>query len=1016
MSLRRRIALSSHAPPRLRATSLLTSSALLALAACIPGSPSGDTRDAGAPPDAPLLPCFALQASAAASLTPCAPPPPPPPWPDSYFALTPKYQTTPEGAFSRFEIHGRTITANDFQTADVSASVEQKLDEVGTQIGRLHGLATVDLIPNGEQRTRASGIPFRGNPTDIALLTVGGKRRAYVPLGGDVMSPGNEVASVDLDTGTVHRIQVGVRPQQLYAHAGSGLVFVCNEYASFISVIDGRKDALLEPYGFPLMLPAPLFCTDLLAVERDPQFPEPDQLHLYVASEQRGSVLKYAIDVQHDINDDVADIQVLPPPGEDPHTPIAEILDVGASPSRLHLDETGTRLYVASHAGGELAVIDVATDRLIEKVALGAPAIDVVQVDERLFVPTTTPYRGLLQDGAPTAADVQAPPITAVGVDGQLHEVHPGARFDATASYDVEDLRSGIFQLRADTPLTDSLAYVTDDNDADAAFAAEQKQLAGALPRAITRNQAGTRVYVPLFGSDMVQELEVTADTIGLRASGRTFATRELPAAVALDEGANQLVVASFGGDALELYDLASGDRVSEIDLGYAAPRYPATTIEAGEYLFATAKWSNDGRKSCAGCHSQRLSSDGLGFAVGTAAPTTLRPVKPMHDLFATGPYLWSGGAPGGNLGAMALAAQTRTSCALVLYGLVEGPHTPPAQRNGDPANFTHDPAGDARCRPDVASQDPITGLPDNLAGEPFADILAEIQAQEQTATEAMTAAVRPQLASAGLLHDDAVLDRQEMERAIGFYTVSELRLPPNALAEMRQLRQLDLDTERALDKGAQIFHDLAGCASCHDGAAQAHPFTDNRYYGRGSDWLRSFVTAYANTPLLGEILPGGIPAPLADAAAVDTVPGEPTSFQPVLDTLVPLCFSADACLRFDDPLLVRNSDSAEEERRLRRLATIYLAGAGFLPGAIVGEPMVNTPSLRSVWLQRSLLHHGQARSLEETFLPPGHAALRAGKHGYAVDHRGGFDVHGTVRDLDAEQVDALVRYLQSIQ
>ena len=106
----------------------------------------------------------------------------------------------------------------------------------------------------------------------------------------------------------------------------------------------------------------------------------------------------------------------------------------------------------------------------------------------------------------------------------------------------------------------------------------------------------------------------------------------------------------------------------------------------------------------------------------------------------------------------------------------------------------------------------------------------------------------------------------------------------------------------------------------------------------------------------------------------------------------------------------------AEEARRLRRLAIIYLTGAGFFPGAVVGQPMVNTPSLRGLWLQRSLLHHGLARNIREAILPPGHPALRNGELGFAASAAGAFDVHGSVEALNADELEALELYLRSIE
>ena len=108
-----------------------------------------------------------------------------------------------------------------------------------------------------------------------------------------------------------------------------------------------------------------------------------------------------------------------------------------------------------------------------------------------------------------------------------------------------------------------------------------------------------------LGGSDRVQELALAGGA--LTATGRVFRTRERPFGLALDETAQQLYVADWGGEVLERFSLASGAAVDSVDLGYAQPRYPATNIETGEYYYYNANWSNNRRKACATCHFDRF-------------------------------------------------------------------------------------------------------------------------------------------------------------------------------------------------------------------------------------------------------------------------------------------------------------------------------------------------------------------------------------------------------------------------
>jgi hypothetical protein len=135
------------------------------------------------------------------------------------------------------------------------------------------------------------------------------------------------------------------------------------------------------------------------------------------------------------------------------------------------------------------------------------------------------------------------------------------------------------------------------------------------------------------------------------------------------------------------------------------------------------------------------------------------------------------------------------------------------------------------------------------------------------------------------------------------------------------------------------------------------------------------------------------------------------------IDYFIPFCFDATNCLEFDDPLAVRGS-TTEETRRLSLIVTVNIANADrqFVPGNVRGANQMNTPSLRGVWTQAALLHNSLAHTVREAILGPGHPALQAGENGYAVDVRGSFDVHGATRGLSPEQVDALVRYVESIE
>lgn len=933
-----------------------------------------------------------------------APPPPPPPPPPAPVApardsLLPVYQLLPRAEYGRLAppVDGIPLSAadEDFTAAGVRVSALERLGEIAAQVGQERGLAQApEIVASEPDRSRARAIPFRGNPSDVELVALPGDAKLYLPLGGDLMTPGNEVAvvSVEGQPRLRTRIRVGVRPQRLAVHP-AGLVFVCNQYSNYLSIIDARRDELLTRAGRPVEIATPFYCTDLALVSRDPARPDADDQDLYVANRFRRSVLVYRIHLERDAQGAPVHVRAVDAAGAPlPEAPLVEIEGVGESPSRLSLDLASRSLYVANHRGGRLARIDLDSKSLAASFEAGAPTVDAVRAGQHLYVPTLMPDRGLLARGEPMAsAFVQAAPLRVSGLDGALHVAHPGALFDGTRSYNFEDVRSGLFEL--EPGLGGAALYYTDDVSAEPNFAAGQKALAGALPQAIAASRAGDRLYLALGGSDLVQELVVDAAAPFRLLPGRSFATRERPFALALDEEGGRLFSAAWGGEVVEAFDLATGARLAEVDLGYAEPRYPASAIEEGERWFYGAAWSNNGRKTCAHCHYDELVGDGLAFSNGLTAPTALHRVKPNHDLLTTDSYFWNGSFANGSYRTLAFGAHIRSNCEAVLFGLVEGPASDPAARVGDPANAVSD-GRDALCRPGDA---PEGELPPN-----FAEIAGVIAAQNGVAAARV-------LAATGHGPD-------ELSRRIDLYSAAELRLPPSPLRREREAGRLAPAASAELARGEALFAS-AGCAGCHRPDDPRHAFTNGADRGRGADWAARFAAAYAADPRVAAALPEGLPRSFLEAIRTLSPSPDVIAHLDPIDFFAPFCFGASNCLAFEDPLEAGLAPE-EETRRLERLLQFQLGDPrrGFVPGNVHGQVAANVPSLRGVWAEAGLLHHGLARSLREAILAPGHPGLRAGERGYAVDAAGTANSHGFTSNLSAADVEALARYLSSLE
>jgi len=327
-----------------------------------------------------------------------------------------------------------------------------------------------------------------------------------------------------------------------------------------------------------------------------------------------------------------------------------------------------------------------------------------------------------------------------------------------------------------------------------------------------------------------------------------------------------------------------------------------------------------------------------------------------------------------------------------VLFGFIEGPGSDPATRVGDPNNRVTN-GQDAQCRPDIRV---VNGLPDN-----FDQIAQVIAAQKNVAAQVIQA--------------ETGLQREDVFRLVDFYSVSELRLPPNALKYLDQSGQLDAATTTKLTQGRQVF-ETAGCVNCHDPNNTRHPFTDGLEHGAGAEWAQSFVNTYFADPRILDQL-GGIPQQMLEGISASTRDSEINVHLAPVDYFVPFCFDATSCLSFDDPLAVRGVDPAESAR-IDLIVRINLADPdrGFVPGNVTGQPRANTASLRGVWWRNNFLHNGYARSVAEAVLAPGHPALREGEQGFAINALGETDVHGKTSQLTQSELEALMLYTESIE
>jgi hypothetical protein len=935
--------------------------------------------------------------------------------------------------------------------------VQQKMFEIEGQINALRndaGAPTVDIIQDQADEDLALQMPWRATPTDVDCIDVNEERKCIVPLGGNVSTPGNTVviaegSGADMTLG--EEIRVGVQPTATACHP-DGVCFVANKFSNVISVIDMvREEALTNAEGNPVEIPVNYYSSDVIIAETEPGGEFDEEVYLFVANEWLGTVDRYDIRVvENGLDAGIQDVVRVNPPAEDQplSTPDQSIAGVGSNPQRLKLDEQEREVYVANGRGGEVALIEAASGETRGYTGIGAPSVDIIEIQNEVFVSTTMPDRGLAADND-TIPDV----FTQDGPENDPEtgaESHQGPLRDRTLAYNFEDVKSGITQLEADLQEFDVFqqTYFTDVVNVDDNLDPDQRVITATLPGSVETDGQG-QLFMTGEGNDTVQILQVQGgDNFPLQfIDGGEFETDIRPYAMFVDVERDELVVVNWGSGTLQNFGITERAALDRLDLGYNQDNdndvvdggeYPCSDLEVGQYAYTNTVWSNNGVKSCVSCHRDDLQADGGGFSNGVTAPTTYHKVIPCWNQTNTDNYFWTGAFTNDSYLSLAFAAQTRTNCELIAFALTEGMGSDPAQRVGDPNNqVTGGADGDALCRP--IEFDDATGLPVD-----FEDVVVpEIARQKEIADLLIQDDIEALIGKVALDNNqnvDRPLTRVELSRLMDWWIVHNQHIPPNPQAYLVEVQEASADTLAQVQQGEQLFTD-AGCANCHDGGNLEAGFTDQKSHGGGADWAERFVSEY-NDGSDGD--GDGIPdvdfanaQEIVAAAQFDngSQPDEEVNMHLDMDGFMPFGFDDENALEFKDPLS-QDRGSAEEIKRREIIELVNLADPerGHVPGYVIGQPKMNTPSLRGVWWNPSYMHHSMAKTFREAIVRPGHEALRTegedalflmnGAHpdlgteerGWAINVQGNPDAHGATSSMGEEELKALEAYVYALE
>ena len=430
--------------------------------------------------------------------------------------------------------------------------------------------------PYGPQDPGWAAQPHRDHPQEVVVSG----ERAWVSLPGSEDEPGHELASVELATGEVRRLDIrGSSPTGLAVHPGGEVLVSFNRFDSFVSVVDAVRGRVSG------RLPADYYATEGAFT--------PDGDELWITNRWRDAVSIWTVDAIG------GRLEVLD--REEPG------ISVGTNPRDLVISDDGSRVAVASPTGMTVSLIDRAARTEIARIELGAPANDVAFAGPYLFVATTS-------------ASTHHLPLSGPDTDG---DGQPG---DGTPNVNFQDLQNEIAVYRASDG-TAAHRYTSDtlccrdyrDTHPDDLELAgdllppeDQWIVGGALPEqlAVSTIDGATWLYVTYSASNELQRFGIDLQTGALTPDTPWKTPGHNPHGIAVQS--DSVWVVHRLSETLSRLDARSGEVENTWTVGdVSGGAFPATDAEIGElFNFVTAPFTVDGDQSCAHCHREGSNID----------------------------------------------------------------------------------------------------------------------------------------------------------------------------------------------------------------------------------------------------------------------------------------------------------------------------------------------------------------------------------------------------------------------
>lgn len=340
---------------------------------------------------------------------------------------------------------------------------------------------------------------------------------------------------------------------------------------------------------------------------------------------------------------------------------LVDEVPVGYEPYGLSLSEDGSSLFVANSISNSVMAIDLSQMEVIYEVPVGRAPRYLTELPEAGLIAVSNGLSRFI-----SFLDTK---------NGRIVDERTLER--GSLMKDIASLEDGRFIVAAGLIAHDEMVtmqiergwinsnglYIVEVGAAKEPVVVPLDSLinGAANPWGLEVSNDGKRLYVSLAGvhevafvdvDKLVALVEETDDVAVVRLSqdvevfdrrnlGKRYPTGGLgPRGLALDERRNELYVANYFSNDLSVLDAISGELKARIPLG---EEVEMTLWRRGEFLFNDARICQQNYYSCASCHQEDGTMDGLNWDLINDGRGNPKNAKSLHDAMDTPPVMWSG-------------------------------------------------------------------------------------------------------------------------------------------------------------------------------------------------------------------------------------------------------------------------------------------------------------------------------------------------------------------------------------